>query len=357
MTDKGPYELIRQAKEARRVTGELFLVVFLIGILLGILSSFIYSFLNTLPYISQLIIIASSLVLTGCLAWKSLDTLYFRHIREEKPIKIIIPLLSTTDHLMARKIKGYDVTRVANVITKQVFRRKENEGDRSRIKEEFGQYTNPVQFQPSPTFLWHVTMSLVQLLFMHYLGKAGDDSLGPSAPYHDVYFPVLNPEKKKASLDESFKKNYFYEKSAVFKGGKVLTPFSASPGTMSDREWFNIALYLKYGNIFFEVSPYLSRARGAKTLRTAGRRIEAEEGIGGGQGFTYLVEVNAKIKGEVKGFWIFKKECREFADWVTFLFDYLERHMDWEKYLEGETHRTLVDIDRKLKDSTSSISV
>lgn len=351
MPDKNTYELVKKTETTRATTIEIVLLVGLIGLLIGIFSNAVFSILweFKLPNLSQTIIMVSILLFIVSLVWKALDVLYFQHIGEEKSIQIILPFLVAIDYLLIREIKSYDVTRAANEITKMVFRREEYKQERQKIKEDFDNNPNPFQ----QGLVKDVTMSLVQYLCLYYLGRAGEDSLGFSAPYHDGgYFPNLNQKKEKASLDNSLKNNYFIEKGYGIKD-RFLLPFCNSPKLfLSDSAaksgCSNIVFGSKYGDIVFEVSPYISNARGKKTQRVVERRITGEEGIGTERTFDYLIEINVKIKAKLKGRWIFKKEFRELADWIVYLFDYTEKHMDWEKYLEGETHRTLIDVDRKL---------
>lgn len=351
MTGKNLYELVKKTEIARTTTIETVLLVGFIGLLLGVFSNAVFSTLWELkiPNLSQTVIMIALFVLIASLVWKVLDVLYFQHIGEEKQIKIIFPFLVNADHCLIREIKSYDVTRIANEITKQVFRREKYKEERQKITNNFDKNGNPFQ----EGLVIHITMSLVQYLCLYYLGRAGEDSLGFSAPYHDAgYFPNLNPKKEKISIDDSLKKNYFIERSDGLKKNFLL-PFGDSPKlSLSDGAFennnSNIVYTSKYGSINFEVLPYISNARGKKTQRVAERRIVEEETIKKKDTFNRLIEIDVMIKAKLRGQLVFKKEFREFADWIVYLFDYIEKHMDWEQYLEGETHRTLVDIDRKL---------
>lgn len=351
MADKNLYELVKQVREIRIIAVQTIFLIGLIGILLGVFSNMIFSILwePKIPTLSQVAIMGSIFLLLVGLIWKALDSLYFQHIGEEKEIKIVLPFLVTVDHFLVREIKSYDVTRVANEVTKKIFRREEYLHEQKMIKKEFDDNSDPFQ----QGLVRDITISLVQYLCLYYLGRSGEDSLGFSAPYHDGgYFPSLNPNKEKVLLDNSLKKNYFIEKEHGFKD-KFLLPFCISPylsfsGNMAENEWSNIVFDSKYGNIDFSVSPYISNVRGKKTHRVATRRLINEKGIGSDMSFNSLIEIDVKIRAKLKGQWIFKKEFRELADWLVYLFDYMKRHMDWEIYIEGETHRTLIDVDRKL---------
>jgi hypothetical protein len=188
---------------------------------------------------------------------------------------------------------------------------------------------------------------------LYYLGRAGDESLGFSAPYHDgAYFSRLNPGKMKTTPDASLSENYFIARGYGHKI-KLLLPFCSNPylsgsESQSGKQASTLGFSSKYGDVFFEVSPFISSARGTKTKRVVSRRIVEEDHIGKDQLYTFLLETDVIIKAKLRGRRILKKEFGEFADWVVFLFDYMKKHMDWERYLEGETHRTIVDVDRKL---------
>ncbi len=210
MVNRDSYELIKKARETRAVTLEIILLVGAIGVLLGVFSNAIFSILwePMFPHLSQIILIISILVLILSLIWKVLDSVYFQSIGEEKQIKILLPLLVTLDYLLVRELKSYDVTRVANEITKKVFRHEEYKGDKHKFKEEFSSNSDPFR----KGFVRNITLSLVQYLCLYYLGRAGEDSLGFSAPYHNGgYFPSLNPQKEKVQLDDSLKRNYFID--------------------------------------------------------------------------------------------------------------------------------------------------
>ena len=361
--------LLAEISLYRRYVVEILLVVVLVSFTVNYLSAALFEILwpgapGWWPYglarwrwlqvgLAMLIVtIATALSLSFVIA---------RQVRQARQIDILLPIVVSTQHVHIRYLPRYHATRR---MEEALGRAKWEQSDGQKQFLDAWREGQSAGGRPLRGFALSCVYDLIECVLLEYIGRYGQETLGYQAQFlsgADFAPPVASPRKTSfAQLCGRLPHdNYFFEHDKQFPQRNFHLPAGVKLGALplpreglvaedGDRPVKQMWLKGPYGTLTITPSQVWQRV---PKHRQAGRILEKHFPEGPNTE-VWGVLVRVALESRFQPWYFFwppaRDGLRHHVMWLTGLADYLQRRVDWNRYIATERGRALVRLEENV---------